>query len=149
MSRNLIYVIVAVAVIAIGYFAFFAGGAQDVVETAGDAVDAVTDAASDAANTVGDAADAASGAAASITEMLSGAGLGDLSQSLSGLNLDGFDASLLDPANFNFDSLMTALGSAGLSGESATGLKDVLTQVAETPDMLAEILNQIRTALGL
>jgi hypothetical protein len=153
MSRNLIYAIVAVAVLLIGYFMFFAGGAEDVVESAGDAADAVTGAASDAASTAAetasDAVSAASGAAASVTEMLSGAGLGDLSQSLSGLNLEGFDASLLDPANFNLDGLMTALGSAGLSGEAATGLQNVLTQVAVTPDMLAEVLNQIKSALGL
>jgi hypothetical protein len=40
MSRNLIYAIVALAVLLIGYFMFFAGGAEDVVESAGDAADA-------------------------------------------------------------------------------------------------------------
>ncbi len=134
MSR-LIISIVAVIILLIGYFAFFGGGTQDVVETA-----------EEAAST---AADAASDAAASVTDMLSGAGLGDMSEALGGLNLDGFDTSLLDPANFNLDGLMGALSSAGLSEETASGLQEVLTQVIENPDMLSELLNQIKTALGL
>lgn len=178
MSRNLIYAIVALAVLLIGYFLFFAGGAQDVAETAGqaaetaagaatdaanatanaasEAVSAATDAATDAANATAEAAtdvanaatDAATDAGASVTNLLSGAGL-DLSQTLSGLNLEGFDAALLDPATYNLDNLMNALGTAGLSAEAATGLRSVLTQASETPALLAEVLNQIKTALGL
>ena len=141
MSR-LIISIVAIIVLLIGYFAFFAGGTQDVVETAEDAASTAADAASDA---VASATDAAT----SVTDILSGAGLGDMSEALSGLNLDGFDTSLLDPASFNLDGLMGALSSAGLSDETATGLQEVLTQVIENPDMLSELLNQIKTALGL
>jgi hypothetical protein len=178
LSRNLIYAIVALAILLIGYFLFFAGGAQDVAETAGEAaetaagaatdaasatadaaseaVSAATDAATDAASATADAAtdvanaatDAVTDAAASVTGLLSGAGL-DLSQAFNGLNLQGFDATLLDPATYNLDNLMTALGTAGLSAEAATGLRDVLTKASETPAVLAEVLNQIKTALGL
>jgi cytoskeletal protein RodZ len=189
VSRNLLYVIVALAVLLLGYFLFFAGGAQDVAETAGEAaqtaadaateaagaateaatdaanatanaaseaVSAATDAATDAANATAEAAtdvanaatDAATDAAASVTSLLSGAGL-DLSQAFNGLNLQGFDAALLDPATYNLDNLMNALGTAGLSAEAATGLRDVLTKASETPALLAEVLNQIKTALGL
>lgn len=174
MSRNLIFAIVALAVLLIGYFLFFAGGAQDVAETAGQAVETAAGAATDAANATANAAseavsaatdaasatadaatdvanaatDAATDAVASVTNLLSGAGL-DLSQTLSGLNLEGFDAALLDPATYNLDNLMNALGTAGLSAEAATGLRNVLTQASETPALLAEVLNQIKTALGL
>jgi hypothetical protein len=176
--RNLIYAIVALAILLIGYFLFFAGGTQDVAETAGEAADAVagaateaagatadaageavsaaTEAASDAASATADAAtdvataatDAATDVASSVTNLLSGAGL-DLSQALSGLNLEGFDATLLDPATYNLDNLMNSLGTAGLSQEAATGLRNVLTTASETPALLAEVLNQIKTALGL
>jgi hypothetical protein len=146
-------VVVAVVVIFFGYFAFFAGGGEEAVQATGDAADAVADAASDAASAAADAASdaasAAAGAASSVTDMLKEAGLGDLSQSLSGLNLEGFDASLLDPTGFNLDGLMAALGSAGLSEEASTGLSDVLSKVAESPDVLAEVLKQIKVALGL
>jgi len=36
-----------------------------------------------------------------VGDLLDGAGLGDLSEVFGGLSLDGFDASLLAPSNFN------------------------------------------------
>lgn len=161
MGRGLIVALAVVAVAAIAFF-FFRGAPEDGadavtgsgVENAADAASGVAEQAADAATSAADAAagaaeSVADGAASAVGDLLDGAGLGDLSEAFAGLDLAGFDASLLDPSNFDPEALMSALGTAGLGEETATSLQNALTTALDNPDLLSDLLGRIREALGL
>jgi len=161
MGRGLIIALAVVAVAAIA-FLFFRGSPEGGLDTvSGSAVENAADAASDVAEQATDAATSAAdavagaaenvadGAASAVGDLLDGAGLGDLSEAFAGLNLDGFDASLLDTSNFDPEALMGAFSTAGLGEETATGLQNALTTALDNPDLLSDLLGRIREALGL
>jgi hypothetical protein len=159
MSRSVLIALAVLVIAVIGFFVFRGGGVDpgEALSDMGDAVESVAEGAADAVSGAADtasetaegAADAVSGAMDSVGGVLEGAGIGDLSETLSGLDLEGFDTSLLDPASFDLDGLMQQLESAGLGGEAVANLRSALDTAAESPDMLADLLDRIRTALGV
>ena len=146
------FLIIAVAiVVAIAGF-FWLGGrsAEDVEQVASDAATTAVDAASDAADAAGDAVSAAAGSVSEeLSGLLEGADLSALGDTLKGLKLDGFDVSTLDPSNFDLTKLMEGLGAAGLSQEAMGSLNGVFEKVKDSPELLAELLTQIKSLLGL
>ena len=156
MNRTVTLVIAALVILA-GIIWFTGRSPEEAVQTATDAANTATEAAGDAAEAAGDAAGAAADAvnsaagalSAELSGLLDGAGLSSLQDTLSGLNLDGFDASLLDPANFDLNSLMESLGAAGLAQDASASLQGVIEQASASPDLLSELLAQIKALLGL
>ncbi|MGR3635240.1 MAG: hypothetical protein ACU0BK_04860 [Shimia sp.] len=113
---------------------------DEAVEGASDAADAVTDAATEATEAATETATEATEAA---TETVAEEA-GEAATEVTGSMLD-----LLSPEGFDFDKVTEMVDGSELDVMKKTALKAALENAKDNPELLTQVLDQIKGALGL
>ncbi len=142
MNRTVLIGALVVLIGAGGYYQFSYKPAQEAAAAAEAAAKAAADeaaaaeaAAAEAAAAEAAAAEAAAAEAAAAEEAAAGAA--------------GDAASVLDPANFDAAAVNALIDASSLGADVKTSLKAAVDGAAGNPALVAGVLTQVKTALGL
>lgn len=141
MNRTLI-IAVLIAVLAGGYYFYSQGN------SAGDMMDTASDAASGAADTVSDAASDAAGAVADTATDAAGA-VTDAVEGAAETASEAMDSALFSVDSYDAVKVGDMIDASTLDENQKNGFKTALLAAADDPELLAQILSQVKEALGM
>jgi len=141
MNRTLI-IAVLIAVLAGGYYFYSQGN------SAGDMMDSASDAASGAAGTV---ADTAAGAADAVADTAAGAAdaVADTAAGAADTASQAMDGTLFSVEGYNAVKVADMIDASALDENQKSSLKTALMAAGDDPALLANILTQVKEALGM
>jgi len=152
MNRTLI-IAVLIAVLAGGYYFYSQGN------SAGDMMDAASDAASGAADTVADTAagaadavaDTAAGAADAVADTAAGAAdaVADTAAGAVDSASEAMDGALFSVDGYDATKVAEMIDASAMDDNQKSGLKAALAAAGDDPALLATILTQVKGALGM